>query len=243
MNKWELQTCWDSPTVVAGAALQKYASSHFYLITGKESVPGIAFVTPDNATQKTPHSTHPRTELRDISVPDWPWPSAATTNNSGASNGSHGGGGVVVDHMLSATLVVDHVAVTKPETVIAQIHGSVDEEIAKVIKLRWTGGLVEARVKNRTAPFAELGLPLGHYEYGDVIDYTIRVDTTGMLTITVNGKTATWMPPINAADRFYFKCGNYNQCASDCNPTDYAKARFFAFNTTHRAALAGGSSE
>ena len=36
---------------------------------------------------------------------------------------------------------------TASETVIAQIHGSIDEEIAKVLKLRWTNGRVKARVK------------------------------------------------------------------------------------------------
>ena len=37
---------------------------------------------------------------------------------------------------------------TNNETILAQIHGSADEEIAKVVKLRWTNGRVEARVKN-----------------------------------------------------------------------------------------------
>lgn len=74
--------------------------------------------------------------MRDISVPDWPWPRTSALEE--------GAGGI--RHILTATLVVDHVAATKPETVIVQIHGSIDEEIAKIVKLRWTGGLVEARV-------------------------------------------------------------------------------------------------
>lgn len=132
MHKWELQTCFQSPTVVVGPMLQKYKSKHFYLDQG----PSIVFLTPDNSTARTTHSTHPRTEMRDISVPDWPWPRTSALEE--------GAGGI--RHILTATLVVDHVAATKPETVIAQIHGSIDEEIAKIVKLRWTGGLVEARV-------------------------------------------------------------------------------------------------
>ena len=42
--------------------------------------------------------------------------------------------GAAQDHVLKATVAVDHVAATKPETIIAQIHGSVDEEIAKIVR-------------------------------------------------------------------------------------------------------------
>ena len=148
-SKWQLQTCWDSPRVVQGAALQTYSSAHFYLQQRAQNATlhgaaGIVFVTPDNSSAHTAHADHPRTEFRDISTPDWEWPTSQveTTIETTSSPTS------AVSHRLSATLIVDHVAGgKKPWTIIGQIHGSVDEEIAKVIKLRWTGGLVEARVK------------------------------------------------------------------------------------------------
>ena len=123
-SKWQLQTCWHSPRSVEGAALQTYASTHFYLETHRNATlgaAGVVFVTPDNSSAVTAHADHPRTELRDISTPDWVWPSNHTRAPA-------------VTHRLRATLVVDHVARgKKPWTIIAQIHGSIDEEIAKVV--------------------------------------------------------------------------------------------------------------
>ena len=223
---WQLQTCWKSPRAVQGEALQAYSSKHFYLEkswrvpNATASTAAIVFVTPDNCSVHTAHSTHPRTELRDLSVDDWSWPSTATPPTT--------------THRLTATLVVDHAAAGKPETVIAQIHGSVNEERAKIVKLRWTGGLVEARVKKPDPPYDEIGLPLGHYNCGDVLQYEIVADgATGKLVVTVNGKQVEYSPPVNTKDRFYFKAGNYNQCNGLCNPSDYAKVRFHAVNATH----------
>ena len=129
LNRWELQTCWQSPSVVQGQQLQHYVSSHFYLNSSSSSSsgPAVVFTTPDNSSARTTHSTHPRTELRDISVPDWRWPGVGTRGASKVE-------GAAQDHVLKATVAVDHVAATKPETIIAQIHGSVDEEIAKIVR-------------------------------------------------------------------------------------------------------------
>ena len=184
-SKWQLQTCWDAPRVVQGAALQTYASPHFFLETAPNATcgnaTGIVFVTPDNASAHTTHADHPRTELRDISTPDWAWPSPGATATATATAIET----TVASHRLRAMLVVDHVASgAKPWTIIAQIHGSIDEERAKVIKLRWTGGLVEARVKNATAPFVEIGLPLGRYALGDVLQVFKHTYSTLQCTCT-----------------------------------------------------------
>ena len=85
-----------------------------------------------------------------------------------------------------------------------------------------------------TAPYEEFGLPLGHYALGEVIYYEITVNgATGQLDVVVNDHRATYAPPINLKDRFYFKAGNYNQCNGECNATDYAETHFYAFNVTH----------
>ena len=222
-NRWQLQTCLKSPSVVQGAALQTYASPHFFLDANSSPV-AIVFVTPDNATAVTTHSSHPRTEMRDISVEDWGWPTSFA--RIGAKD----------THILRARCAVDHVPSKKPQTIIAQIHGSVDEEIAKVVKLLWTNFTVEARVKNRTT-HEEFGLPLGTYSYGTVLEYEIEVASSGVLRVSVNGKTVEYVPPINTADKFYFKAGNYDQCNVECDPHDYARARFWSFNTTHGGTL------
>ena len=73
-----------------------------------------------NASVVTAHSSHPRTEFRETGVADWALDSG--------------------EHVLNLRTAVLHVSDTTGETIIAQIHGSVDEEIAKVIKLRWTRG-------------------------------------------------------------------------------------------------------
>merc|ERR1711904_292138 len=97
--------------------------------------------TPDNATAVTTHSSHPRTEFRETGFPDWSLTASMTPQQ----------------HILRMLTAVTHVSATNNETILMQIHGSVDEEVAKVLKLRWTNGRVEARVKNHTAPNDEFG--------------------------------------------------------------------------------------
>jgi hypothetical protein len=69
LSGWQLQTCLASPRVVQGAELTTYTDSNFFL---SDDGGGIVMLTPDNATAVTTHSTHPRTEFREVAVPDWP---------------------------------------------------------------------------------------------------------------------------------------------------------------------------
>eukprot|EP01051_Picozoa_sp_SAG22_P005902 SAG22_NODE_366_length_11615_cov_13.379125_4_plen_192_part_00 len=172
------------------AALATYTDRNFFLADDRT----IVMLTPDNATAVTAHADHPRTEFRETGVADWSW------LDSG-------------EHTLSLLTTVLRVSNTTQETIIAQIHGSVDEEIAKVIKLRWTRGRVEARVKNTTAPFAEFSLDCGTYTLGTPLEVEVRA-SAGVLQVAVNEKTVSYTPPFNPADRFYFKAGDYNQCGA-----------------------------
>ena len=173
-------------------------------------------ITPDNATAITSHADHPRTEFRDKSAPDWPI-----------------GGSDARSHALLLRTAVQRVSSTNGETILAQIHGSVDEEIAKVLKLRWSRGLVEARVKNRTAPYAEFGLPLGEYALGDTLAVSVRVWPNATLAISVNGRSVNYAPPINGTDRFYFKAGDYNQCKPCGTAGQYAEVHVSALTALH----------
>ena len=128
---------------------------------------------------------------------------------------------------------VQRVSNTSGETILAQIHGSVDQEIAKVLKLRWTHGLVEARVKNRTAPHAEFGLSLGQYALGEMLTVSVNVWANATLTISVNGRSAEYAPPINSADRFYFKAGDYNQCHPCGTAGQYAEVHVSGLTALH----------
>ena len=123
LTGWELQTCLESPRTVEGNALTTYADANFY--SGLSGA--IVMRTPDNDTVVTTHSSHPRTEFREIGVADWAFDAGV--------------------HALTMRTAVTRVSTTNNETIIAQIHGSIDEEIAKVLKLRWTNGRVKARVK------------------------------------------------------------------------------------------------
>jgi hypothetical protein len=114
LTGWQLQTCLRSPRAVN--ALKTYTDRNFFL--GEDGT--IVMLTPDNASVVTAHSSHPRTEFRETGVADWALDSG--------------------EHVLNLRTAVLHVSDTTGETIIAQIHGSVDEEIAKVIKLRWTRG-------------------------------------------------------------------------------------------------------
>ena len=114
LTGWELQTCLESPRTVEGNALTTYADANFY--SGLSGA--IVMRTPDNDTVVTTHSSHPRTEFREIGVADWAFDAGV--------------------HALTMRTAVTRVSTTNNETIIAQIHGSIDEEIAKVLKLRWT---------------------------------------------------------------------------------------------------------
>jgi beta-glucosidase-like glycosyl hydrolase len=227
LSGWQLQTCLASPRAVDGKALTTYSDENFYSLN-ENGTSSIMFKTPDNASAVTTHSSHPRTELRDISVEDWPI-----------------GNTIPAIHVLTAKCVVMKVSSTNGETIIAQIHGSVNEERAKVVKLRWNKGLLEARVKN--ASFAEFGLNCGTYSLGEELEYTVKMNAS-QLTVSVNGKVcggSSYSPPYNPTDRYYFKAGDYNQC-SPCSGAGMAEVRFSAISTAHthssaRSAVVNGA--
>jgi hypothetical protein len=130
LTGWQLDTCLHSPRSVKAPALATYTDPNFFL--GDDDT--IVMLTPDNATAVTAHADHPRTEFRETGVADWELDSG--------------------EHVLSLLTAVLRVSSTNNETIIAQIHGSVNEEIAKVIKLRWTNGRVEVLKTHRLfAPF------------------------------------------------------------------------------------------
>lgn len=217
LRDWELQTCLNSPCIVDSASLATYSSEHFYL--GDDGA--IVMIAPDNATGcTTTHATHPRTELRETGVPDWRLQDAGT-------------------HTMRMTTAVVRVSSTNNETIIMQIHGSVNEEIAKVLKLRWTNGKVEARVKNHTAPFDEFGLDCGTYALNTTLEVTV-VATGGAsprLAVTVNGKAVSYAPPFDVLDRYNFKAGDYSQrsVTPPFSKTDFAEVHLRKLQTVHTA--------
>lgn len=209
---WKLQKC-STEGEVQGDELQIFSDRTFFLAEDN----GITFRTPDNCSFVTSHATHPRTELREIGVPDW-------------EVGPLGG-----VHVLRVEMAVLHAADVDPTVCIGQIHGvALNEERAMLLKLEWQGGRVEARVKNSTAPYREFGLDLGSLEYGERFEYEVRVERA-QLTVTLNGRSVTYIPPIAPEDAFYFKAGNYNQCSASCDPNDYAEVHIYAFNTSHQS--------
>lgn len=208
---WKLQKC-STKGEVEGDQLQNFSDQTFFLADDK----GIAFRTPDKCSFITAHADHPRTELRDIAVPEW-------------EVGPLGG-----VHIMRVEMAVLHAADASPITCIGQIHGVLkNEERAMLVKLEWQGGRVEARVKNSTAPYDEFGLDLGSLEYGERFAYEIRVERA-QLTVTLNGRSVTYLPPVAPEDAFYFKAGNYNQCGAKCDPNDYAEVHIYAVNTSHQ---------
>ena len=213
LRDWQLQTCLQSPRVVSNASLVTYTDKNFFL-SGDGA---IVMITPDNASAMTTHSTHPRTEFRETGFPDWHLDAGS--------------------HAMNLTTAVARVSNTTGETIIMQIHGSVDEEIAKVLKLRWTRtqlhhGKVEARVKKTVAPYAEIGLDCGTYALNATLDVQVVV-SGAKLTVTVNGKSAQYAPPFNKQDTYYFKAGDYSQCKPCGTVGEYAEVRLSKLSTRH----------
>lgn len=212
LSGWELDTCLKHPSVVKGATLDTYTDANFFL--GDNGT--IVMLTPDNATGVTANADHPRTEFRDRAVADWELTSG--------------------EHLLSLETAVIRVSNTTGETILAQIHGSVVEELAKVLKLRWTRGLVEARVKNHTAPYEEYGLGCGTYALGEKLVIQVHM-SAGVLHVTVNGNTVSYKPPFNPADRFYFKAGDYPQCKPCKYAGQYSEVHLSQLNVTDRKSV------
>eukprot|EP00666_Eupelagonemidae_sp_cell4sb_P002896 gene2896-36_t len=125
------------------------------------------------------------------------------------------------NHTLRATCRVVHAPGANPQT------------RGMVLKLRWNGGQVHAYVKERDPPYKGKGLFLGNYSLGDELRYEVRCCDEGEFSVTVNGRTASWRPPIAEGVKFFFKAGNYNGCNADCDPDDYAEVHFTDVNTTH----------
>jgi len=205
LNGWKLQTCVTHKEI-SGHQLSSYSDNNFFLASDK----GMGFRTPDNCPHFTPHSIHPRTELREIGVKDWKL------------------GGT---HELSAACKVMHVA--RAGTVIAQIHGSTRDERAMLMLLYWLhDGTVEAHVKHNEPPYHTKRLDLGRYKLGELMKYEVSMEGT-KLAVTVNGAHVTYTPPVTDEETFYFKAGNYNQCNSNCDENDYAEVRFYEIRTKH----------
>lgn len=213
LTGWQLQTCLQQPRVVSGAALRSYTDRNFFLSTDGSAA---VMLTPDNDSAVTTHSSHPRTEFRETGVADWALDKG--------------------EHVLLLGTAVLRVSNTTQETIIMQIHGSVDEEIAKVLKLRWTGGRVEARVKKKTAPYDEIGLDCGQYHLGQLLTVQVRV-ATGVLHVAVNGKEVSYVPPYNSSDRYYFKAGDYSQCKPCGHAGQYAEVHLSQLHTEHSGAV------
>ena len=127
LSGWKLQTCLETPKEVFQPELSNYSDANFFLGTGGT----ISLRTPDNASGITVHASHPCTELRETGVPDW------------------GFGGT---HTLSASCAVMRVSNTTGKTIIAQVHGSVDEEQAEVLKLQYARGKSETVFKKHNIP-------------------------------------------------------------------------------------------
>lgn len=218
LTGWSLDTCYQDPRAVDMPELQYYTSDHFYL----DDDGAMVMRSPDNASGITTHADHPRTEFREVGVDDWKWISST-------------------EHFLSFTSTVTIVSSTNEETILCQIHGSVDEEIAKILKVRWTAGLLEARVKNTTKPYDEFGLSLGKFELGDELHITVKA-LQGLLTVSVNNaNTVHYNPPWNDDDRYYFKAGSYNQCRPCETPGEVSEVRMTYLNTRHYDTLVEAS--
>lgn len=210
-------------------SLANYSDSNFFG-TG----PGaVAFKTPDRGVVTTAHASHPRTELRETSVPDWR-----------VDQGSHSLRAQLTVMRVSGQGVRD-----AKSTIVAQVHGNSLDERAKLLKVLWRGlrpdsegaarGQLEARVKNATAPFDEFGMVLGTWNQGVVLQLKVVVERGGLTVTASDGmipKTIHHRPPMPSdADTFYFKAGNYNQCNATCDAgqDDYAEVWFLELATTH----------
>ena len=210
LSSWKLQTCLRSPREVLPSQLHNYSDANFFLSTDGAMV----LRTPDNGPAITSHASHPRTEFREVGVPDWAVDAKST-------------------HELSVNCTVMRVSNTSGKTVIAQVHGSAEtDERAKLLKLQWGDGRLQARVKNTSAPYSEFGLDIGYYRRGEALE--VRVSLQGPeLTVRVNGRSVSYRPPVNQSDRFYFKAGDYDQCQPCGSSDQFAEVLITALNTRH----------
>lgn len=73
---------------------------------------------------------------------------------------------------------------------------------------------------------------VGEYELGAALAVEVRM-AGGVLRVTVNGKQVTYRPPVNPADRYYFKAGDYSQCHPCVHTGQYAEVHLSGIHATH----------
>ncbi len=165
-------------------------------------------------------ASYPRSELREMLDPE-------DNSVNWTSQGTHTLDGQCRILQLPST----------GRTVIGQIHGYVGAAPVLVL-IKAIDGVLNMQVRERVADATYQYFPLAPFAIGDLISYRIQL-VNGLLTVTVNGQSATVNILTNdaawAAQTFYFKAGSYPQ-DNVGDSSEGSRVVFYDLRTSHGAA-------
>jgi hypothetical protein len=221
LSLWALQEPVGSPgrpRVITPARLvgpDGYQDEYFFTSPADGA---MTFWDPENGVT-TLHSRYPRSELRELNADgsDASWPISGTNRLSAS---------------VAVTQVPDHVC-------IGQLHvgepiqlegGRSTKPILELYYYR--SGDIAVGIEDGAAGGQTIH-HLSHAQLAQVFRYTIEVTGDGVITIAIDGASASFtMPRDFSGYGAYFKAGAYDQSAG-MDPTVGATVKFYALHVSH----------
>ena len=208
LSLWYLTLPTGKPEATIIYNLSKYQDSPYFQLNNTHDA--VLFRAPVEGSV-TSGTHYPRSELREMSGPKES-DKASWSTSSGT-------------HIMTAVEAVQHLPVTKPSTVIAQIHDDSDD----VIEVRLTGKLLEVIHDSKHYGTLDSNYTLG-------TKFTLQIKASGgVIEVYYNDLTHPKVKITKSASGCYFKIGCYTQ--SNLSKGDvagaYAENWVYSVKVTH----------
>lgn len=222
LSNWILQLPTGSPghpDTISASQLVKGFQNQYFMYDGSDN--SVAFFAPDNGV-KTPHSIHPRSELREMQ-------SDGTTPANWDPFDS-------MTHTMTATLMVTD---ARHRLCIGQVHiGSVLRGSHRIshkpmmeLYYETNGDLIIGLNSSPTSGQTETCI--GNVSVGTKFSYEITV-SGGVLKVSING-TQEYSQAVPSGFKDYgqyFKAGDYNQTKS-YSSSNGTRDKFYSLSVSH----------
>jgi hypothetical protein len=224
LSNWTLQLPIGTPSkphtphVISASRLVKGFQNQYFMYDGSDN--SVAFFAPDNGV-KTPHSIHPRSELREMQSDG---KAQANWNPFDSET-----------HTMKATLMVTD---ARHRLCIGQIHigyvppGSPPSTKPLMELYYETNGDLTVGV-NRSPTSGQTETKIGNVSVGTKLSYQITV-SGGTLMVYING-TQQYSQAVPSGFKGYgqyFKAGDYNQTKS-YSSSNGTRDKFYALSVSH----------
>jgi alginate lyase len=217
LSNWMLQLptgLQGKPDTKSAAQLVKGFQNRYFKYDGSDN--SVAFFAPDNGV-KTPHSIHPRSELREMQS------DGKTQANWNPFDSE--------THTMKATLMVTD---ARHRLCIGQIHPGSPPSTKPLMELYYeTNGDLTVGL-NGSPTSGQTETKIGNVSVGTKFSYQITV-SGGTLMVHING-TQQYSQAVPSGFKGYgqyFKAGNYNQTKS-YSSINGTRDKFYALSVSHK---------